>query len=434
MQIEELYTLFLQFPKIETDTRKEIKQCIFFCLSGENFNGNQFAEAAIAKGAAYVIVDDKNFWKNDSQWILVDNSLKTLQQLANYHRNQFKIPIIGITGSNGKTTTKELVATVLATKYNTLATQGNLNNHIGVPLTLLRINKKTEIAVIEMGANHANEIEFLCSISQPNFGLITNIGKAHLEGFGSLETIKKTKLALYKSVAAQNGKLFVNFDDSLLKQESRAYSVVSYGTDMAFDIHGCIAKAFPFLGIEWGFKLDANRHIINSNLFGTYNFPNLMAAVAVGSYFDIPPEKISFALETYQPQNNRSQLIKGEHNELIMDAYNANPESLKLALANFEKDEHRNKAVILGDMFELGDFAFDEHKTILDSLVNLPFRKVILIGPLFKQFETKYSNFLFYNNTSDFIQNRNKLDISHMRILIKGSRGIKLETIQDYLL
>ncbi|MBN1651205.1 MAG: UDP-N-acetylmuramoyl-tripeptide--D-alanyl-D-alanine ligase [Bacteroidales bacterium] len=434
MQIEELYTLFLTYPKIETDTRKEVKQSLFFCLSGENFNGNQFADEATEKGAAYVIVDDKNYWRNDSRWILVDHSLNTLQELALYHRNQFKIPIIGITGSNGKTTSKELIAAVLSTKYNTIATQGNLNNHIGVPLTLLRLTSETEIAVIEMGANHPDEIAFLCALSLPTFGLITNIGKAHLEGFGSLEIIKRTKLALYKSVANQKGKLFVNFDDQLLKQEAQAYSAVSYGKDNIYDFHGRITKEYPFLAIEWGFKNKDSKHTINSRLFGNYNFPNLMAAVAIGNYFDISPEQIAFALAAYQPQNNRSQLIKGKQNELIMDAYNANPESLKLALANFERDEYPKKVVILGDMFELGDYAFEEHKIILDSLLQAHFGKVILIGSIFKQFEKKYTNFVFFENTADFIQNRNQLNIKNMRVLIKGSRGIKLETIQKYLL
>lgn len=433
MQIEELYTLFLQFPKVETDTRKEIGQSIFFCLSGENFNGNQFADAAIEKGAAYVIIDDKKYWKDDSRWILVEDSLKTLQELALYHRNHFKIPVLGITGSNGKTTTKELVSTVLATKYTTIATHGNLNNHIGVPLTLLRINQKTEIAVIEMGANHPDEIEFLCTIALPNFGLITNIGKAHLEGFGSLEIIKKTKLALYKSVAIQKGKLFVNFDDTLLKQESIPYSVISYGKETNFDFHGKISNQHSFLSVDWGFKNEENNYIINSKLFGIYNFPNIMAAIAVGSYFDISPKNISSAIENYQPQNNRSQFIKGKNNELIMDAYNANPESLSIALSNFDKDQHPNKAVILGDMFELGNFAFKEHKTILDSLQNYPFQKIVLIGPLFKQFESKYNDFLFFENTDAFLAKRVNLNLNKMRILIKGSRGIKLEAIQDYL-
>jgi len=434
MQIEELYTLFLQFPKIGTDTRKDIKSSIFFCLSGENFNGNQFANLAIEKGASFVILDDKNYWKNDSRYILVNNVLETLQQLAKHHRKQFNIPTIGITGTNGKTTTKELITTVLSSKYSVTSTQGNFNNHIGGPLSLLQINKQTEIVVVEMGANHPDEIEFLCSLALPNFGIITNIGKAHLEGFGSLEAIKRTKLALYKSVQEQNGKLFVNFDDPLLKLESEKYNSSSYGQNINYDFHGSITNEFPFLEINWGLKKKENQYKINSKLFGNYNFSNIMAAISVGFYFDISAENISKAIENYQPQNNRSQFIKGENNELIMDAYNANPESLKVALANFTKDRHLNKAVILGDMFELGKFAYEEHKTILEFLQTNPFHINILIGSFFIQFEEQYPDFHFYENTTELIKHLTTLNFNHMRILIKGSRGVKLEVIQDYLL
>jgi len=434
MQIKDLYTVFLKHPKICTDTRKDLEDSIFFCLSGENFNGNKFASIALEKGAAFVVIDDKKYLQNDRRYIFANNSLKMLQQLASYHRKQLTIPVIGITGTNGKTTTKELITTVLSKEFNTTATQGNFNNHIGVPLTLLQINKHTEIAIIEMGANHPGEIEFLCNIALPNFGIITNIGKAHLEGFGSLEAIIKTKLALYKSVAAQKGSIFVNYDDALLKIESKKLTNFSYGQDNNYDFHGLISKEFPFLQLKWGLKNKTNKYTIKSKLFGNYNFSNIMAAVSVGQYFKISPEKTSTALENYIPQNNRSQFIKGKNNELILDAYNANPESLKLALANFSNDKHPKKAIILGDMFELGKFAFQEHKTILDSIKLESFKTIIFIGPLFKQFEKEYRDFHFFENTTELINNIYSLNINQMRILIKGSRGVKLEVLQDYLI
>jgi len=432
--IENLYALFLKYPKISIDTRKDVKDSIFFCLSGENFNGNQFASQALEKGAAFVLVDDKNYLKDNSQYILVNNSLKTLQDLATHHRKQFSIPIIGITGTNGKTTTKELITAVLSLKYTLTATQGNLNNHIGVPLTLLQINKQTEIAVIEMGANHPDEIEFLCKMAIPNYGILTNIGKAHLEGFGSLEAIKKTKLALYKSVATKKGKVFVNYDDSVLLNEVQNIANSSYGQDTNFDIHGTVSNEFPFLELRWGTKNQENRYSVQSKLFGKYNFSNIMAAIAVGYNFGLPPEEISKAIEEYLPQNNRSQFIVGERNELILDAYNANPESLTLALANFSGDQHLKKVVILGDMFELGDFAPQEHKTILELVKDKPFYQNIFIGPLFKQFEKDYPDFYFYENTASLIVQIESLHIKQSRVLIKGSRGVKLEVLQDYLI
>jgi len=432
MQIKDLYALFQIFPKISTDTRKDLKGSIFFCLSGENFNGNIFAAQALEKGASYVVIDNKKYLQEDSRYLLVKNSLETLQQLAFHHRKQINIPIIGITGSNGKTTTKELVTTVLSRKFKVTATQGNLNNHIGVPLTLLQINKHSEIAVVEMGANHADEIEFLCTLALPNYGIVTNIGKAHLEGFGSLEIIKRTKLALYKSVGKQKGKLFVNFDDPMLKAEAKNYASISYGEAVDFDVHGTISKESPFLELIWGIKDQENRHAIKSKLFGNYNISNIMAAISVGSHFGLSPEIISIALENYLPQNNRSQFIKGENNELILDSYNSNPDSLKVALANFTSDEHSNKAVILGDMFELGNFAYEEHKIILETLVESSFQLTILVGPLFKQFENEYPDFNFYENTAELLKHIQSLN--QMRILIKGSRGVKLEILQDCLL
>ena len=434
MQIEKLYNLFLQFPKISTDTRKDLTDSIFFCLSGENFNGNQFALHALENGASLVVIDDKDYLLDDQRFIFVDNCLETLQNLAAFHRKQFNIPVIGITGTNGKTTTKELVSAVLSQEHIVTATEGNLNNHIGVPLTLLKINHQTEIAVIEMGANHVDEIEFLCSMALPNYGIITNIGKAHLEGFGSLEAIKRTKLALYQSVNEQKGKLFVNFDDNLLKAEAENSSCFSYGLDATFDIHGTILNEFPLLEICWGIKNKQTKYKVNSKLFGNYNFPNILAAISVGQHFGLTPEKISSALENYLPQNNRSQFIQGENNELIMDAYNANPDSLILALTNFDKDQHLQKTVILGDMFELGKFAPAEHRAILDWLIGKPLQQIVLVGTIFKQFQQNYPDFHFYENTTELINQLPALNLNQMRILIKGSRGVKLEVLKDYLL
>lgn len=433
MYLTEIYNRFIQYPLISTDTRKELRNSLFFCLSGENFNGNQFAKQALENGAAYVVLDDKNYYIEDSRYILVENCLETLQSLAKHHRSHFNIPLIGITGSNGKTTTKELISEVLKKNYSIVSTEGNLNNHIGVPLTLLRINYQTDIAVVEMGANHADEIEFLCKIALPNYGIITNIGKAHLEGFGSLEVIKRTKLALYRAVKKQKGIVFVNFEDSLLRTEAVNLNTISYGFQKEFNVAGQILSEFPFLEMNWGIKNNKEKFNIKSQIFGAFNFPNLMAAIAVGNYFGISGPTISKAIESYTPKNNRSQFVKGNTNELIMDAYNANPSSMNIAIQNFLKDKHPKKMVILGDMFELGDFALIEHELILKSLVNTDLIKVILIGPLFHTFNKIYPNFYFYQSAQELINSLNSHIFKDMRILIKGSRGIKLEVLENYL-
>lgn len=434
MQLEAIYKRFLANPKVCTDTRKDLQNSLFFCLSGENFNGNQFAQKALDNGAAYVVVDDTNYAIDNDRCILVKNSLETLQQLAAYHRKQFRIPVIGITGTNGKTTTKELVTATLNTKYRTIATLGNLNNHIGVPLTLLRITEETEIAVVEMGANHPDEIDFLCQLAQPNFGIITNIGKAHLEGFGSLETIQRTKLALYKNVQKNKGQLFVNFDDPFLKEAAANISHHSYGTKAKYDIYGQISQEFPFLSFNWATKKNTIQNKVETNLFGKYNLPNLLAAVSVAQYFNISNQLINTSLSGYTPQNNRSQFVRGNRNQLILDAYNANPDSLKLALANFNEDTYPNKMVVLGDMLELGRFAHEEHLNILHQVKSMTLDQVVLIGPIFKQFEKKFPSFLFFEDTTEAIENKHKFQEKGKRILIKGSRGIKLESLSPYLL
>ncbi len=433
MSIEELHLLFLTYPKVCTDTRKELKNSLFFCLSGENFNGNSFAAQALQNEAAYVVVDDKNYWVDDSRYIVVENALKTLQQLARFHRNQFNIPVLGITGTNGKTTTKELVTTVLSKKFKLTSTSGNFNNHLGVPLTLLQITKETEIAVIEMGANHRGEIAFLCELARPQLGILTNIGKAHLEGFGSLEAIKETKLALYKAVRLENGKVFYNADDPFLTQASTELNRISYGEKSANDIHGKTTNSFPFLEFSWGFKNTKSAFKVNTNLIGDYNLSNLMAAIAVGIHFGIEPKSICESLQDYYPQNNRSQFVQGNNNELILDAYNANPASVKAALENFKSDQQPNKSVIIGDMFELGQFSEMEHKQILDLLKSMHFSSTYLVGTRFKQWEAKYPDFVFFENTDSAQAFLTDFPLKNHRILIKGSRGVKLEVLIDCL-
>ncbi len=434
MQIEELYALFQNYPRIVTDTRKNVNNSLFFCLSGDNFNGNKFAEKAILLGAAYVIVDDRDYLKKDSRYIFMPNSLKTLQELAKFHRQKFDIPVIGITGTNGKTTTKELISAVLSEKYKTVATQGNFNNHLGVPLTLLRINQETEIAVIEMGANHPGEIASLCQIALPNYGLITNIGKAHLEGFGSLENIRKTKLALYASVKGQKGKLFVNRDDTFLMEKAEKIEHLSYGKTENAQVKASITQEFPFLSLQWRIKNEQEYKPIHSNLFGNYNFYNLLAAITTALTFKVSETQIKSGLENYFPENNRSQFLKGDKNELILDAYNANPESMKMALDNFQKDTSMNKAVILGDMFELGEYSQTEHQTVLKQVKEASFKKTILVGQEFIKFESQYPNFHFFKDTTSLLKQLDLLSLSQLRILIKGSRGVKLEVLKDALL
>ncbi len=426
----ELYKLFTQYPKVSTDTRKDIRDSIFFCLRGENFNGNKFAEQAIDKNVAFVVIDDQAFCKEDERYILVDDTLKMLQNLAICHRSQLKIPFIGLTGSNGKTTTKELITAVLSKKYKTASTQGNLNNHIGVPLTILSINKNHEIVVIEMGANHKGEIKKLCEIADPDYGLITNIGKAHLGGFGTLEGVIKAKSELYDYIKKKQARVFVNYDNELLLDLSEEISRITYGNNSNAQCRGKILNTSPFLFIEWYSK---NQTIpIDTNLFGNYNFENVLAAICTGDFFSVKPDKIQSAVESYKPANNRSQIIDSEKNKLIMDAYNANPTSMSNSIREFAEKDFENKLLIIGDMLELGKQSREEHTTIIELIQKHAFEKVYLVGSVFSSLKVPISwkTFVNVDVAKEYIKEQ---PIENATVFIKGSRGIQLEKLLELL-
>ena len=418
MKIASLYNLYRQHFLVDTDTRNIRENTLFFALKGDNFNGNSFAEEALKLGASFAIVDEKVYQTNENV-ILVNNVLETLQQLANYHRRQLKIPIIGLTGSNGKTTTKELIHVVLNKKYNTRATKGNLNNHIGVPLTLLSMTDKTELGVVEMGANHQKEIAFLCTISEPNFGYITNFGKAHLEGFGGIEGVIKGKSELYTFLKENNKTAFVNPDDEIQVKKTQEINTINFKVD-----------ALEFLEADPFVKLSYNDKIIQSNLVGAYNYSNIAAAITIGTYFKVSDKDIKEALESYVPKNNRSQIIETKNNEIILDAYNANPSSMKVALENFESITTTTKVVILGDMFELGDDSLQEHQAIVDLTISLNFDSVYFVGENFNRIKTGKHQFKTYENLEDYIK---KNPLENKSILIKGSRGMRLERILEII-
>lgn len=435
ISINDLYTLFISCnQKITTDTRQIEKGSIFFALKGDNFDANEFAISAIEQGCLYAVVDQPNF-ANGTSILLVEDVLDTLQNLAKMHRSHLKIPVIGITGSNGKTTNKELIHAVLSKKFNTYATKGNLNNHIGVPLTVLKIHKEHEIAIVEMGANHQGEIAMLSDICDPDFGLITNIGKAHLEGFGGEEGIKIGKSELYKYIEKKNGKIFINGNDPVLIELSRSIDKVYFGENNTFDIYGELANNSEFVELKWnttGNALD-NMPLIRTHLFGHYNFVNVICAICIGNYFGVEKHLINEAISNYLPEMNRSQVKKTSTNTLILDAYNANPSSMMLAIKHFVRQPFPNKFVVLGDMFELGDYSYQEHKLILDELCSHPEVKCLLVGTHFNQFKNDYLGFSFCENINlaqNFIEN-NK--IAEFTILIKGSRGIALEKLVPLL-
>ena len=426
MQIKELYKVFLKFPTISIDTRKIIKDSIFFALKGDNFDGNFYACEAFDNGAAFTVIDNKEFYIDNGKYILVDDSLFVLQQLATTHRQNLNIPFIGITGTNGKTTTKEIINSVLSEKYSTLATLGNLNNHIGVPLTILEITNETEIAIIEMGANHVGEIGELCKIAQPDYGIITNIGKAHLEGFGSFEGVIKAKNDLYSYIRNKKGKVFVNSGNELLMNLSENIDKITYGISDTDFCCGKIISANP--NVEISYHYNGLNFNIKTNLVGSYNFENIMAAICVGIYFNVDHHLIKKALESYIPSNSRSQVVKTEHNTLILDAYNANPTSMEQAIINFAKMDTDNKVLIIGDMLELGSYSLDEHQNILNLIEKENFKNVILVG---KDFKTVNKNFLSFTTSDEAREWLKDNPILNSTILIKGSRGIKLEKILD---
>ncbi len=424
IQIKELYEHFLKYPAITTDSRKIKRNAIFFALKGESFDGNKFALQAIANGCSLAVVDDPKL-KKEEHCLFVEDVLTALQELAKHHRSQLKIPVIGITGSNGKTTTKELIYTVLSQKYNCLATQGNLNNHIGVPLSILSITPKHEMAIIEMGANHIGEIKFLCGISRPDYGIITNIGKAHLEGFGDYEGVIKTKSELYEHLKQNGSPAFVNADNELLVKLSSGLEIVTYGFKQANCVFSDL-KADPFV------KIKHENKTISSQLIGKYNAENIMAACCIGKYFKVSPDDISAAVEKYIPQNQRSEIRNTKNNSIILDAYNANPSSMKQALENFKEMKKEKPLLILGDMFELGNHSLAEHKNIVDLLSELGFKEVLLAG---EEFEKACDNkkFLLFKSTSKLATYLKTHPVSGKNILIKGSRGMKLETILPFL-
>lgn len=427
----ELYEIYKQHPTISTDTRIIAKDSIFFALKGANFNGNTFAGKALELGAAYVVVDEKEFQLND-KCILVNDVLTALQELANHHRKQLNIPIIGITGSNGKTTSKELLYAVLSRKYKTLATKGNLNNHIGVPLTLLSITNDVEIAIIEMGANHQHEIEFLCNIAQPEFGLVCNVGKAHLEGMGGYEGVKKTKKELYDHLRLNNGIAFVNSDDiNLIEMSAGVEKKEYFGSQTNARVCGRILNSDPFLSIEIKLKGITEFSKINSHLVGDYNLNNILGAICIGDYFDVQMSEMIAGIESYEPSNNRSQAVKMGSNNVIMDAYNANPSSMSAAVLNFSKVHAENKMLILGDMFEMGEESMREHLTMIELVHQLKFTNVLFVGKDFSA--SKKYEFNFFETTEEaksFLENNKP---KNSTILVKGSRGMKLETLTEEL-
>ena len=428
--MEKLFDLFYQSSGVFTDTRNVLKNGLFIALKGANFNGNAFAAQAIKQGAKFAIVDESEFTNNQTIFC-VDNSLAFLQKLANFHRKKFSIPIIGITGSNGKTTTKELIYQVLSSQYHTLATIGNLNNHIGVPLTLLSINETHEIAIIEMGANRLHDIAELCEIAEPTHGIITNIGAAHLEGFGSFEGVLKTKLELFESVEKSTGVLIVNKDDEILCSNLPQHSSFAYySINQSSELKGEVESLDPCLNFNWKDE-NGTKHLVKTNLFGGYNLYNFLAAIRIGQLFNVPTEKINLSLEQYIPSNNRSQITKTKNNTLLVDCYNANPSSMLSALSSFISTESQNKLAIIGDMLELGAEAENKHNEILEFL-NKNTTPYITVGSIFYHSSENKANkkFLSAVELLVFLQT-NKLENNF--ILLKGSRGIALEKSINYL-
>ena len=424
--IETIYQHYIKAYKVSTDSRKIEQDAVFFALKGENFDANDFALQVAEAGVASLVVADRKDLPEHGRILKVDDTLKTLQQLANHHRKQMKATVLSITGTNGKTTTKELVSAVLAKKYNIIHTMGNLNNHIGVPLTLLSIRPETEIAVVEMGANHPGEIDFLCKIAEPDYGLITNIGKAHLEGFGSFEGVIKTKTELYRHIKAHGKAVFVNQGNPLLWEQSEGMERISYGRHCGAFCPVAPRKGDPYLSVVW------NKRLIQTHLVGSYNFENVAAAIGVGQYFNVEADKIVEALETYTPNNSRSQVIETQKNRIIMDAYNANPTSMRAALINFANICGENHLLILGDMRELGQESENEHRAILALMKELGYKTAYLVGPNFSAYNDN-PDWLTFAKVEDLCQYVEKHPISEKTMLIKGSRGIQLEKVLPLL-
>ncbi len=424
MKIPELYEIYLQYPHVQTDTRKLKAGDLFFALKGPHFNGNEFVKTALEAGAAFAVIDEMEF-EVPGKTILVEEVLTTLQQLANHHRRQFDIPFIAITGSNGKTTTKELVHVVLSEQYKVYTTEGNLNNHIGIPLTLLTIKKDADIAVIEMGANHLHEIEGYCRIAEPTHGLITNCGKAHLEGFGSIEGVRKGKGELFDYLRARgNTTAFIMKDYAYLAEMSKGISsVITYGTADA-DITGQIVEGGTFLRVE--LAIEKAKTLLNTQLVGAYNLPNVLAAAAIGNAFDVPVENIQSAIENYKPSNSRSQLVEMGTNKIILDAYNANPSSMKLAIENFAATAAPKKVLMLGAMAEMGTETASEHSALIDQIKNHPWATVVLVGKAFQPFK---EDFIYFDDSAAAADWTRQQGFENSYFLVKGSRSTAMEKI-----
>lgn len=426
MTMEEIYAVYQRYPSIQTDTRKLRKGDLFVALRGPNFNGNAFVQQALDSGAAYAVIDDPAAAVL-GKTILVEDSLATLQQLARFHRKQLNIPFLGITGSNGKTTTKELIHAVLSTSFTTSTTEGNLNNHIGVPLTILKIPREAEMAVIEMGANHQKEIASYCEIALPTHGLITNCGKAHLEGFGGEEGVRKGKGELFDFLRAHNGTVFLMNDYEYLHQMSRGIGQrFTYGTSDAAVV-GNVVQSDPFLSVEFTKGISG---VVNTSLVGGYNLPNVLAAVAVGIYFGVEETKIKQAIEQYTPSNSRSQLLQKASNQVILDAYNANPSSMKAAIDNFAATEAANKILVLGAMAELGEESLAEHQKIVSEIEKHAWQQVLLVGGDFRKLTHPFLSFTTPEEAGEWLQQQN---LRGAYLLVKGSRSMQMEKVLNYL-
>lgn len=428
MNIEQLYQLYLRYPSVQTDTRKLKKGDIFFALKGDNFNGNRFAAQALEAGAAYAVIDEPGVsagpGQADARMILVDDVLTTLQQLARHHRQQFSIPFLAITGSNGKTTTKELVHAVLSSTFKTYTTEGNLNNHIGIPLTLLRVGRDAEMAVIEMGANHLREIAGYCEYALPTHGIITNAGKAHLEGFGGVEGVRKGKGELFDWLRAHDGTAFIMADYDYLHDMSRGIKeLITYGTANA-QIAGTAVSSESFLSVQVTKGIAPG--VIHTRLVGAYNLPNVLAAIAVGHYFKVPDQKIKQAIEAYAPSNSRSQLVERDGNKIVLDAYNANPSSMRAAIENFARLDAPAKVLMLGAMAELGGDSLAEHQAIIDLIGQHPWKQVVLVGGDFVRLKHPYIQF---DNAAQAAEWFGRQSFHNTAILVKGSRSMQMEKV-----